>query len=55
MPPGRSPVPLIIRVWGENDLIVGTAIGLLLVSMLSALLPARRASRMEIVDALRYA
>ncbi|QVN23262.1 ABC transporter permease [Burkholderia pyrrocinia] len=54
-PPGRSPVPLIIRVWGENDLIVGTAIGLLVVSMLSALLPARRASRMEIVDALRYA
>jgi putative ABC transport system permease protein len=54
-PPGRSPVPLIIRVWGENDLIVGTAIGLLLVSMLSALFPARRASRMNIVDALRYA
>jgi len=49
-PPGRSPVPLIIRVWGENDLIAGTAI-----SMLSALFPARRASRMNIVDALRYA
>jgi putative ABC transport system permease protein len=54
-PPGRSPVPLIIRVWGENDLIAGTAIGLLLVSMLSALFPARRASHMNIVDALRYA
>ncbi|MBN3723225.1 ABC transporter permease [Burkholderia sp. Ac-20379] len=54
-PPGRSPVPLIIRVWGENDLILGTAAGLLVVSMLSALLPARRASRMDIVDALRYA
>ncbi|MGS1028597.1 ABC transporter permease [Burkholderia glumae] len=54
-PPGRSPVPLIIRVWGENDLIVCTALGLLVVSMLSALLPARRAARMEIVDALRYA
>jgi putative ABC transport system permease protein len=54
-PPGRSPVPLIIRVWGENDLIAGTALGLLLVSMLSALFPARRASRMNIVDALRYA
>ncbi|MBN3804066.1 ABC transporter permease [Paraburkholderia sp. Ac-20336] len=54
-PPGRSPVPLIIRVWGENDLIAGTAVGLLAVSVLSALLPARRASRMNIVDALRYA
>jgi putative ABC transport system permease protein len=53
-PPGRSPVPLIIRVWGENALIAGTAVGLVLVAVVSAWLPARRASRMNVVDALRH-
>ncbi|MBP0624089.1 ABC transporter permease [Cupriavidus consociatus] len=53
-PPGRSPVPLIIRVWGESDLIVGTVVGLLLVAVLSAVLPARRAARMNVADALRH-
>ena len=53
-PPGRSPVPLIIRVWGETALITGTTIGLMLVAVVSAWLPARRASRMNVVDALRH-
>jgi putative ABC transport system permease protein len=54
-PPGRSPVPLIIRVWGEHALIAGTTIGLMLVAVVSAWLPARRAARMNVVDALRHA
>ncbi|HEX6363257.1 MAG TPA: FtsX-like permease family protein [Albitalea sp.] len=53
-PPGRSPVPLIVRVWGEPALIAGTCAGLLLVAVLSAWLPARRAARMNVVDALRH-
>jgi putative ABC transport system permease protein len=53
-PPGRSPVPLIIRVWGEYQLMVATGIGLMVVSVLSAWVPARRASGMKVVDALRH-
>ncbi|HEX8957306.1 MAG TPA: FtsX-like permease family protein, partial [Burkholderiaceae bacterium] len=55
LPPGRvEPVPLTVRVWGETRLISGTAIGLIVVAMLSAFLPAARAARMNIVDALRH-
>jgi putative ABC transport system permease protein len=54
-PPGRSPVPLIIRVWGESWLIAATTLGLVLVAVVSAWLPARRASHMNVVDALRHA
>lgn len=55
LPPGRvEPVPLNVRVWGENHLIVGTAIGLMIVAMFSALWPANRAAKMNIVDALRH-
>ncbi|MDM0116501.1 FtsX-like permease family protein [Variovorax sp. J22R133] len=53
-PPGRSPVPLIIRVWGEPKLIAGTTAGLVLVAILSAWLPSRRAARLDIVEALRH-
>ncbi|MBB2487694.1 ABC transporter permease [Mitsuaria sp. WAJ17] len=53
-PPGRSPVPLIIRVWGETGLIAGTTVGLILVAALSAWLPSLRAARQNIVDALRH-
>jgi putative ABC transport system permease protein len=56
LPPGRvEPVPLTIRVWGETRMIIGTAVGLVLVAALSAWWPANRAARMNIVDALRHA
>lgn len=54
-PPGYAvAVPLTIHVWGETKLIVGSALGLILVAVLSALWPANRAARMVIVDALRH-
>lgn len=55
IPPGYViAVPLNIYVWGETGLIVGSAIGLILVAILSAWWPANRASKMIIVDALRH-
>jgi putative ABC transport system permease protein len=55
VPPGQvNAIPLSIRVWGETRLIFVCSIGVLLVSVLSALWPARRAARMNIVDALRH-
>jgi putative ABC transport system permease protein len=55
LPPGQvDPVPLTVRVWGEIWLISGTAIGLAVVAVVSAWWPARRAARMQIVDALRH-
>ncbi len=55
LPPGQvDPVPLTVRVWGETRLMVGSAAGLIVVAVLSAWWPARRAGRMIIVDALRH-
>lgn len=54
-PPGYVvAVPLNIYVWGENGLIIGCALGLMLVAVLSALWPANRAAKMPVVDALRH-
>jgi putative ABC transport system permease protein len=54
-PPGRQDaVPLIIRVWGEIRLVIGTVIGLTAIAAISAWWPARRAARMNIVEALRH-
>jgi putative ABC transport system permease protein len=54
-PPGRvEPLPLELSLWGETNMIIGTGIGLMLVATLSAWLPAHRASRLNIVDALRH-
>ncbi|TJZ78861.1 ABC transporter permease [Chitiniphilus eburneus] len=54
-PPGNvEPVPLTIRVWGEYTMLLGTLLGLTLVAGISAWWPARRAARLEIVDALRH-
>lgn len=54
-PPGYvTPVPLNIYVWGENKLIIGCAVGLVLVAVLSAFWPANRAAKMDVVDALRH-
>lgn len=55
MAPGQvDPVPLRVRVWGETSLILGTAAGLVAVAAISAWWPARRAARMNIVEALRH-
>ena len=55
IPPGRMlPVPLTVRVWGEVSLILSSMIGLMTVATFSAWWPARRASDLNIVDALRH-
>ncbi len=55
IPPGRvEHVPLAVRLAGENGLMVANAVGLVIVAALSAILPAARAARMNIVDALRH-
>jgi len=54
-PPGRiEPVPLAVRLAGEHRMMLASAIGLVVVAAVSAVLPAARASRMNIVDALRH-
>ena len=54
-PPGRiEAVPLTVRVAGEYLMMLGSGVALVVVASLSALLPATRASRMNIVDALRH-
>lgn len=56
IPPGRvEAVPLAVRVAGENLMMLASAIGLVFVAGLSAILPAARAARMNIVEALRHA
>jgi putative ABC transport system permease protein len=55
LPPGNvDRVPLSVRVWGETALLLFTGIGLTLVAVVSAWLPARRAARLPVVDALRH-
>ena len=55
-PPGSADqIPLMVTVWGETPLIVGTAIGLVLLTTLSAWWPAYRGARLNMVDALRHA
>jgi len=53
--PGRiDPTPLAVRVAGEPGLMLASGAGLIVVAALSALIPAARASRMNIVEALRH-
>jgi putative ABC transport system permease protein len=55
LPPGRvERIPLTVRIWGKDALIAGTALGLIGVAVLSAVWPANRAARMQVVDALRH-
>lgn len=54
-PPGYVyAYPLRVRVWGAWPLIVYSTIGLTLVAIASAWWPANRASKLNIVDALRH-
>jgi putative ABC transport system permease protein len=54
-PPGYSYAYLVIvRVWQDIQLLVGSVVGLVLVTVFSAWWPAHRASRQMIVDALRH-
>jgi putative ABC transport system permease protein len=54
-PPSRiEPIALAVRVAGEPRMVLVSAVGLLFVAALSAILPAARAARMNIVDALRH-
>ncbi|MBX3643379.1 MAG: ABC transporter permease [Rubrivivax sp.] len=55
IPPSRvEPVPLSIGFGGEYWMMFWCAAGLILVAAASSLVPAARASRMNIVDALRH-
>lgn len=54
-PPGYvTAFPIRIRVWGQAEMLTYTAIGLIIVAVVSAWWPANRASKMNIVDALRH-
>jgi putative ABC transport system permease protein len=55
VPPGRSsPVPIGVDAWGQPLMLLG-AVGLLTVlACASAWWPARRASKLQIVEALRH-
>jgi putative ABC transport system permease protein len=56
LPPGSStPLPLSVRVLSEYGMMIGTAIGLIIIATGSAWLPAWRAARLSIVEALRHA
>ena len=44
-----------VRVAGEYGMLLATAVGLIVLSVLSAWWPARRAARLDIVEALRHA
>ncbi len=54
-PPGRvDPIHLNVRVWGETRMLASTAVGLMLVAVFSAWWPARRAAKLQVVEALRH-
>jgi putative ABC transport system permease protein len=55
MPPGqaaRSPLRLLMS--GVSALMIGTWIGLVIVAAIASLIPASRAAKMQVVDALRH-
>jgi putative ABC transport system permease protein len=55
IPPGYSYAYLIlVRVWQDMPLLIGSVIGMIIVTVLSAWWPANRASKLMIVDALRH-
>lgn len=55
LPPGSAePLPLILRVWSEKRMLVGTTLGLIVIAAVSAWLPAYRAANLQVVEALRH-
>jgi putative ABC transport system permease protein len=54
-PPGNAnPVPLRLYLFNDRALILGTWLGLVLVATIAALIPANRAAKLPVVDALRH-
>ena len=54
-PPGNAnPVPLRLFLFTAHALILGTWLGLVLIATIAALIPANRAARLPVVDALRH-
>ena len=54
-PPGNaSPVPFRLFLFTDRALIVGTWLGLVIVATIAALIPANRAAKLQVVDALRH-
>ncbi|HEV2678702.1 MAG TPA: FtsX-like permease family protein [Aliidongia sp.] len=55
VPPGNAnPSPLYLYVFGRPGLVIGAWLGLVLIATLAALIPANRAARLPVVDALRH-
>lgn len=54
-PPGQAnPVPLVVLTQGVSNLLGGVWLGLLLMATIAAIIPANRAAKMPVVDALRH-
>jgi putative ABC transport system permease protein len=55
LPPGNAnPIPLRLELMGATRLIVETWLGLVLIATVAALIPANRAAKLPVVDALRH-
>jgi len=53
-PANAQSIPFQVALWGRSALMVGTWIALTLIATLAAWLPANRAAKLQIVDALRH-
>jgi putative ABC transport system permease protein len=54
-PPGNAQAtPFRVDLWGRTSLIAATWVALTLIATLAALVPANRAAKLQIVDALRH-
>jgi putative ABC transport system permease protein len=53
-PANATPAPLRLFLFGRLALVGGAWIGLVLVATVAALIPARRAAKLPVVDALRH-
>jgi putative ABC transport system permease protein len=47
-------IPLRLELFGRPALVIGTWLGLILVATIAALIPANRAAKLPVVDALRH-